>query len=181
MDRGRILIRQLFTAAALAATLLLSACAPQSTSAPDGSPAALATAAGGEISTPQSPGSGSPPGADQMATSEAALDNSGRSGPTLPPGDQPPAEPPETIATPTSASVQANTGGVVTPNQATPDDSQATRSPDQLATSEAALENSGKTGPTPQGDPAQPASNCLGSAGLMIVVLAMLVLRRYSP
>ena len=112
---------------------------------------------------------------DALATREAALDNSGKSGPTLPPGDvtQQSGEPTPT-PTPTSPSVQAQGGGAVPPNraQSTPGGVPPTLSPDQIATRDAALEDSSKPGPD------LPLSNCLGSAGLLLLPLGALFLAR---
>ena len=182
MNRRRLLINRLLTPAALAILILLSACAnraqPTATTLAK-STEALVTASGESTPTLQSPDLGGSLNPEEMATRDAALENSGKSGPTLPPGDlQPQPELPETKATPTSSGVQAGVGSVATPNQAQPGETQATLSPDQIATRDAALENSGKSGSTPLSEATPSATNCLGGAALILVPLAVLTILR---
>ena len=114
---------------------------------------------------------------DAQATRDAALDNSGKTGPTLPAGDIPPQSgQPEASPTPTTLSIPASGGGAVPPNyaQSTPGGSPATLSPDELATREAALENSGKT------EHPSPASKCLGGVSLLLPLTAIFIHKRLA-
>jgi hypothetical protein len=179
LNKRRSFTHQFLLYSALAAFFLLSACTNSvqpSTKNEVESQKASVTAIGDSLITTQSPDLGSPSSPDE-STREAALENSRKPGPTLPPGDvSQNTELPKAAATTDARVAQADNGNISTPGQSTLDDTQATLSPDQLATRDAALENSSKPGPTPQAETTRSITNCLRGAGLILLPLAALAI-----
>lgn len=144
------------------------------------SPAPLATAE--SLSEPASNDRAGDPGAEpgsDMATAEAALDQSGKPGPTLPAGDvtlQP--EPGAATPTPSSPGIESEDGQVEPAGISQVSDSEATLSPEQLATLDSSLDASGKPGEQPLDGAAPPATDCLRGTAMLLMPLAALVVYR---
>jgi hypothetical protein len=171
--------RSLLAAISIILMALLCACTSpaQSTSNPSlpqtsAPPAQAVTPAQNAQATPVS-------AQDALATREAALQNSGRTGPTLPSGNVSISPEPPT-PTPTSLSIQAEPGNIYPAgqSQSTPGASLPSLSPAEQATRDAALQGSSKPGPTQTGETGAPGSNCLRGVGLIFFSLGWLVVRK---
>ena len=152
--------------------LVFSACAE--------SPAPLdsADSSSAQASNDQSEDSGAEPDS-AMATAEAALDQSGKPGPTLPAGEVVPQPNSDTgTPAPSSSGIESEDSSVEPAGISQVSNSEATLSPEELATLDAALDESGKSGEQPLDDSAPPATNCLGSTAMVLMPLAALVIFR---